>query len=243
MPSLFNTGSHLAPGHCFDTQSVSPHRLHRNLREAHLGKAPEARIRSEWLPKNEAKVSGEIRNILAVGVKSGCFVLAYQGQGQLKAFMGGEQGRALARRDDAMGSRRSLAKYLPSGTGFRVCAFEVPPILPCTVLVVGETQPSADRVRGPASRPVQEARLTATITGCGAVTRVQSFPPEIGNGTRPRHVGGWGESSSLSASQKHYGEVPRSPKLASAANTVMKTSRFAKQVRASLLLMDCEKRL
>lgn len=118
--------------------------------------------------------------------------------------MDGEQGVELQERERGdPKNRKHINKYLPVGSSFRVAEFQVPPRLPSNVIIVGQTDPSGGD-HGPSAKPVQEARIQAHITGCGSVTRVQSFLPEVGNSPKPRHMGGWGSSVDLSASQKIF---------------------------------------
>lgn len=136
-------------------------------------------------------MSGEIRNIQVLGVlscgaevsdtKSVSFkgtdkvpdmvrlstrlVIAYQGQGSIKAFVGTAHSLELREVGNGNGSEK-YHKY-GGGRNFRYAEYEVPP-LPTTIFVTGCTD--ADPAL---KKPVREAHVRAKISSSGQVEKCQ----------------------------------------------------------------------
>lgn len=126
--------------------------------------------------RSQERAAGEIRNIQVLGCRSDVksqdkdlyvtihyLLIAYQGQGGVRAFVGTEHSLELKEVTDSS----KLGKYQKYGGGrnFRYAEYEVP-TLPTTIVVVGSTE--AD---GMVRKPAREAHVKAQISQSGHVTK------------------------------------------------------------------------
>lgn len=185
LPSILGTVT-LGRGQVYNTsastaRSPSAPTLRRGASLASL--ASLARVRTEWLSHELARVRGEIRNITVLGLFDGRVVVAFQGQGGVRLFLGSEH--SLEVPQSAHGKREKYAKHTHD-RNVRFAEFAVTS-LPVTVLVVGDTVISGDEL-GPCSKPTFEARTRARIAVSGHVTEAQRFPSQCGVPGRPKHA-------------------------------------------------------
>lgn len=184
----------------------------------------EHRTRSEWLTGDRRKIKGEVRNIHALGNIGGHMdngqwvghlVIAYQGQGTVRVWVGDQHTLELplmidletefSKREEKYRKRVHDIKLKDGSSDMRFAEFEIRK-LPANLVIVGATEPAAASgvdLHAPAAKPVQETHIKAKLSCCGQVTDVHRFLAQRGAPTRPSHTGAYKEKT-LSASQKLF---------------------------------------
>jgi len=166
------------------------------------------RTRTEWLSPNVCREKGEIRNIHILGRIRGRLVVAYQGRGHLNIHLDHEHSPPLEEVGDGLWHREYKAHLQAVELGpdeqvpllYRFAEYELP-FKTCKVIVVGVSEAGEDQ-EGPAARPIQEAKTSATILYSGHLKHQMIFPSQRGEPPRPRCLNG--TVASLSASQKIF---------------------------------------
>jgi len=155
----------------------------------------DCRTRSQWLSKSEARHQGEIRNIRVLGVVGEIgfgkqieqlLVVAYQGQGRVRTYVGDASSLELEPVPDIPDKvKAKFRKYVDGHNhSFRFVAYRKPP-LPAKIMVCGTTDAPAMTIRrGGAARlegdaiaqqPSREAMTKARVAVSGHVTDSHSF--------------------------------------------------------------------